>query len=55
MQKRGKPPKNRFAPIENCTYAIETKMSDLSKVSETDDIFMLWHISAGYSNVPNAA
>jgi hypothetical protein len=52
MQKSQTPVK-RIRPIENIRYAIWAK-SDLSKVSETDDIFILWQISADYSNVPHA-
>ena len=47
-------PEKRICPIENCGYAIEIKMSDLSRVFRADDIFILWQISAGYSNVPHA-
>jgi hypothetical protein len=35
-------------PIENCTYAIRAKMSDIFQVFEVMDIFTLLKISAGY-------
>ena len=31
-----------ICPIENCTYAIRAKMSDISQVFEVDDIFIFW-------------
>ena len=35
-------PWKTICPIENCRYAIETKMSDISQVFEVDDIFIFW-------------
>ena len=41
LQKKANPAK-RICPIENCTYAIRAKMSDISQVFEVDDIFIFW-------------
>jgi len=32
-------PEKRICPIDNCTYAIRAKMSDISQIFEMDDIF----------------
>jgi len=45
-------PAKKVCAIENCIYAIKAKMSDLSQVFETDDIFTRKDAISGFKISP---
>jgi hypothetical protein len=51
MQK-GKFLQKMIRPIENCIYLIKAKVSDISQVFETDDIFTRKNAISGFKSSP---